>query len=132
MTKLIRSMTPMICLTIFSLLVMNWIRKDLRSQLEASQETNRETTREHHLLTRTLLGVQSDSPSRTVTMSTPPVSEMFKEPEADFGALPIDEDLMREYQEHLDTYGTLSGQPARTNPAVEQIVPGIALTSMDD
>ena len=124
MMKLIRSMTPMICLTICSLLAMNWIRKDWRSQLEASLETNREITREHNLLTRTLLGVQSDSPPSTVTISTPPERPTSPEPDVAFGDLPIDEDLMREYQEHLDSYGTLSGGPARTHPMVPQVTPG--------
>jgi hypothetical protein len=117
-------MTPTICLTILALLAMNWIRKDLRSQLSDSVETNREITREHNLLTRTLLGVQPDSPQSTAVISTPPERPRSTEPDVAFGDLAIDEDLMREYQEHLDSYGTLSSKPARTHPQVPQIVPG--------
>jgi hypothetical protein len=124
MTKTIRSLTPMILLTICSLLAMSWIRKDWRSQLEALLETNRATMKDYTSLTRTLLGVQSDSPAQTVTMSQPPRPEASTLLDVPFGDLPVDEDLMREYQEHLDSFGTLSGEPARTNPMVEQIVPG--------
>lgn len=86
--------------------------------------------REHALLTRTLLGVQSDSQPQTLRISEPPKSDEWHEPEADFGSLPVDEDLMREYQEFLDKNGTLSGGPARTNPEVPQIVPGQVPTTL--
>lgn len=105
-----------------ALAVMSWSRKDLRSQLEASQEMNREIMRDYTSLTRTLLGVGSDSPSPTLTISSPPEPTSWQEPEAEFGSLPIDEDLLREFQE--DQARTLSGKHARTNPLVEQIVPG--------
>jgi hypothetical protein len=130
MTKLIRSLTPMICLTICSLLAMNWIRRDWRSQLEASLETNREITREHNLLTRTLLGVQSDSQAQTQTTFVQPKSDVSMPLDVPFGDLPVDEDLMREYQEHLETFGTLSGAPARTNPKVAQVTPGQIPTTL--
>lgn len=124
MVKLIRSLTPTICLTICSLLAMNWIRKDLRSQLEALQETNRAIMKDYSSLTRTLLGVPSDSPTQTQTTFVQPKSDVSTPLDVPFGELPVDEDLMREYQEWLDENGTLSGQPARTSPLVEQIVPG--------
>jgi hypothetical protein len=124
MTKTIRSLTPMILLTICSLLAMSWIRKDWRSQLEGLVETNRATMKDYTSLTRTLLGVQPDSQAQTPVMSQPPRPETSSPPDALFGELPIDEDLMREYQEFLDRNQTLSGGPARTNPMVEQIVPG--------
>ena len=124
MTRLIRSMTPMICLTICSLVAMNWMQKAWQSQLADLRETNRESIREHNLLTRTLLGVQSDSQSQTVTISTPPKNDVSNPLDVPFGDLPVDEDLMREYEEFRAGSGTLSGQPPRTNPLVPQIVPG--------
>ncbi len=112
------------CLTALALTAMSWIRRDLRSQLEACHETNQEITTAYTSLTRTLLGVASDSAPPTETTSTLWKPPEWQEPEAEFGSLPIDGDLLREYEEHLQTNGTLSGKHARANPLVEQIVPG--------
>jgi hypothetical protein len=113
-----------ICLITSLLLAMNWMRKDWQSQLADSLAMNRETMRAYESLTRTLLGVPSDSPAQTVTISQPQQNSRSPEPGVLFGDLPLDEDLMREYEEHLAMNGTLSGKPARTNPEVPQIVPG--------
>jgi len=83
--------------------------------------------RDYTSLTRTLLGVP-DSLAPTETTLQPLRPEPWHEPEAEFGTLPIDEDLMREYNEFLDSHGTLSGQSPRTNPMVPQIVPGQVMT----
>lgn len=130
MMKLIRSLTPTICLTICSLLAMSWIRKDLRSQLEASHATNREIMKDYSSLTRTLLGVPSDSQAQTQTTFVQPKNDVSTQPDVPFGDLPVDEDLMREYEEFVAMNGTLSGQPPRSSPSVEQIVPGQVPTSI--
>ena len=109
---------------ISSLLAMSWIRKDSQSRWQDLLEMNRGITTAYESLTRTLLGVPSEV-SPTATTLTLPTSSPYEGPEAEFGSLPIDEDLMREYEEHLASNSTLSGQPARTNPMVEQITPGM-------
>jgi hypothetical protein len=113
-----------ICLTISLLVAMSWSRRDLRSQLSDYLETNREIMRDYTSLTRTLLGVAPDSPLQTQTTSQELKRPEWQPPEAEFGSLPVDQDLMREYEEHLARNGTLSGRPARTHPEVQQITPG--------
>jgi hypothetical protein len=80
----------------------------------------------YETLTKTLLGV-SDSPAPTLTTSPPPSNGNSPGPEDIFDGLSpqIQETLLREYGEHLARFSTLSGQPPRANPAVEQIAPGV-------
>ena len=113
-----------ICLVASVLLAMSWMRADWRSTLEAYRETNREITRAYDSLTRTLLSVDSVSASQTPTTSQPLERQSWPEPKAEFGRVPIDENLLREYQVFLEHNRTMSGQAPRAHPEVEQIVPG--------
>ena len=106
------------------LLLTNWIRKDSESRFQMLLEEMKEGRRSYTALTQTLLGVQPDFQPRHATTSTQPERPSWSEPEADFGSLPIDQDLMREYSEFLAQNGTLSGKPARTHPDVPQFIPG--------
>jgi hypothetical protein len=110
--------TPTILGIISLLLLMIW-RKDQESRFQTLQRLLEKQQTSYDTLTRTLLGVAPDSPSQIVTTLTPQNAPSWQPPDAEFGTLPIDEDLMREYEEYRAQWGTLTGGPARTNPEVE-------------
>lgn len=107
--------TPTILGIILALLLMIW-RKDqgCRFQTLESELAEKST------LIRILLGVPPDSPSQTVTITKPPSTSESSGPDETFGDLPMDADLIREFEEFRAKTGTLSGRPARTSPGVEQ------------
>jgi hypothetical protein len=112
--------TPTILGIICLLLLTIW-RKDSESRFRTLESLLKDNQRSYDTLTRTLLGVPPDSQPQTVTMSRPPSTSEPSAPDEMFGDLPMDDDLTREYQEFLARTGTLSGQPARTNPEVPQL-----------
>jgi hypothetical protein len=77
-------------------------------------------------LTQSLLGVSVSSPAPTPTTRNGSTTQSSPSPDEVFDGLSpeIQANLLREYDEHLAKFQTLSGRPARVNPLVEQIVPG--------
>jgi hypothetical protein len=77
-------------------------------------------------LTESLLGVSVSPGAPTPTTQPARPTPSSPSPEEMFDALSpeIQANLLREYDEHLARFQTLSGKPARVNPLVEQIVPG--------
>jgi hypothetical protein len=128
MWKMIRTLTPTILVGTCSLLAMSWTRSALESQIRTLQTLLSEKDRDYTSLTKTLLGVSPDSQSQQPATLKLVEPQSWQPPDAPLGDLPIDENLMREYQEHLDSQGNLSGKPARVHPEVPQIVPGWPMT----
>lgn len=120
LTILILTLTILLAITCFSIYALT---RQCRTCLMWMEMTKASEAR-YATLTSRLLGAAEDAP--TETMSSPPSSANWPEPENDFALLSpeIQEAILRE-QSEMNGSRNLSGKPPRQNPNVPQITPGL-------